>query len=189
MKKADLLSQPLSCYFWRRGRDSNPRYLAVCMISSHVHSTRLCHLSAENKARVYQFRAAPSRGRMNFSGVYARRTNVHGEGITPAGRARVAPKAAAPSQRSATPTRSQPPPQGPAPPGRLPTPTSICLVYACWPRSIPREGRNSLRPHHARHRSSCGSASCPVCSDSTYHWTKSRSVQVCGMSVFPCAAR
>ena len=55
--------------------------------------------------------------------------------------------------------------------------------------SIPREGRNSLRPHHARHRSSCGSASCPVCSDSTYHWTKSRSVQVCGMSVFPCAAR
>ncbi len=32
---------------WRRGRDSNPRYLAARMISSHVHSTRLCHPSAE----------------------------------------------------------------------------------------------------------------------------------------------
>ena len=55
--------------------------------------------------------------------------------------------------------------------------------------SIPREGCNSLRPRHARHRSSCASASRSVCPDSTYHWTKSRNVQVCGMSVFPCAAR
>ena len=46
---------------WRRGRDSNPRYLAVCMISSHVHSTRLCHLSVENKAIRYHISPFESR--------------------------------------------------------------------------------------------------------------------------------
>ena len=34
--------------FWRRGWDSNPRYLAVRLISSQVHSTTLPPLQVEN---------------------------------------------------------------------------------------------------------------------------------------------